>query len=64
MSRDDLKNLGEQLDAGKAGLVVVAVSNMEAKIEAAMKRAQKVQAKQLAADQKALEAEAKVADKT
>jgi uncharacterized membrane protein len=62
MSRNDLKELGEQLDAGQAGLVVVAVSDMEAKVEAAMKRAQKVQAKQLAADQKALEAEAKEAE--
>src|SRR5271165_482775 len=51
MSRDDLKELGEGLDAGQAGLVVVAVADMEAKVEAAMKRAQKVQAKQLKADQ-------------
>jgi uncharacterized membrane protein len=59
MSRNDLKELGEGLDAGQAGLVVVAVSDMEAKIEAAMKRAQKVQAKKLKADQAALESEAK-----
>src|SRR5271170_117381 len=31
MSRHDLKELGEHLDAGQAGLVVVAVSDMEAK---------------------------------
>ena len=30
MSRDDLKELGEQLDAGQAGLVVVGVSDMGA----------------------------------
>jgi hypothetical protein len=42
--------------------VVVAVSDMQAKVEAAMKRAQKVEAKQLKADQKALEAEAKEAE--
>jgi uncharacterized membrane protein len=59
MSRSDLKELGEELDAGQAGLVVVAVSDMEAKIEAAMKRAQKIQAKELKADQKAIEDEAK-----
>ena len=59
MSRSDLKELGEALDAGQAGLVVVAVSDMEAKIEGAMKRADKIQAKQLKADQKALEADAK-----
>jgi uncharacterized membrane protein len=62
MSRGDLKEIGEALDAGEAGLVVVAVSDMQAKIEAAMKRAQKVEAKQLKADQKALEAEAKEAE--
>ena len=50
MSRSDLKELGEQLDAGEAGLVVVAVSDLAAKIELAMKKAEKVQAKQLSAD--------------
>jgi uncharacterized membrane protein len=33
MSRHDLKELGEQLDAGQAGLVVVGVSDMGAEIE-------------------------------
>jgi len=61
MSRSDLKELGESLDEGQAGLVVVAVSDMEAKVKAAMKRAQKIEEKQLKADQKALEAEAKEA---
>ena len=61
MSRSDLKDLGESLDAGQAGLVVVAVSDMEAKVKAAMKHAQKIEEKQLKADQKALEAEAKAA---
>src|SRR5271167_2704109 len=59
MSRSDLKELGEGLDNGQAGLVVVAISDMEAKIEVAMKRAQKVQAKEMKADQKAIEADAK-----
>jgi len=63
MSRSDLKELGEALDAGQAGLVVVAVSDMESKIEAAMTRAQKVEAKQLTADQDAIAAEATAADK-
>jgi len=49
MSRADLKELGEHLDAGQAGLVVVGVSDMGAKIEQAMRRAEKVQAKQLKA---------------
>lgn len=50
MSRSDLKELGEQLDAGQAGLVVVGASDMGAKVEAAMARADKVQQKQLKAD--------------
>ena len=41
MSRGDLRDLGESLDEGEAGLVVVAVSDMEAKVRSAMKRAQK-----------------------
>ena len=50
MSRKDLKELGEQLDAGQAGLVVVGVSDMGAKIEATMTKADKVMEKQLEAD--------------
>jgi uncharacterized membrane protein len=59
MSRSDLKELGEELDKGQAGLVVVAIADMEAKVEAAMKRAQKIQAKQIKADQQAIESDAK-----
>ena len=50
MSRRDLKELGEHLDAGQAGLVVVAVSDMGAKVERAMKKAKKVEARELKAD--------------
>lgn len=50
MSRSDLKELGENLDAGTAGLVVVAVADMEAKIDAAMARADKIEKRQLKAD--------------
>jgi uncharacterized membrane protein len=64
MSRDDLKQLGEQLDVGHAGLVVVGVADMGAKIQAAMRRAEKVQAKELKADTVALEADAKTAQNT
>jgi uncharacterized membrane protein len=59
MSRGDLKELGESLDAGQAGLVVVAVADTQSKIEAAMKHAKKVEAKQLKADQKEIETDAK-----
>src|SRR3954451_5327169 len=57
MSRHDLKELGEQLDEGTAGLVVVAVSDMGAKVERAMQRAEKLQRKQLEADVSQIEAD-------
>jgi uncharacterized membrane protein len=59
MSRKDLKEAGESLDEGTAGLVVVGVSDMQAKIEQAMRKAQKVEAKQLEADAKEIEKDAK-----
>ena len=57
MSRHDLKELGEHLDKGTAGLVVVAVSDMGAKVERAMQRAQNLQRKQLEADVSEIEAD-------
>jgi uncharacterized membrane protein len=62
MSRDDLKELGQALDSGQAGLVVVAVSDMGAKVERAMKRAEKLQQKELKADTAAIERDATSAD--
>jgi uncharacterized membrane protein len=64
MSRHDLKELGEQLDKGTAGLVVVAVSDMGAKVEAAMKRAEKLEQKELKADTEAIERDAAEASAT
>jgi uncharacterized membrane protein len=61
MSRGDLKELGEQLDAGQAGLVVVAVADMGAKVEKAMKKADKIEAKQIKADNAEIEKDAKEA---
>jgi uncharacterized membrane protein len=58
MSRDDLKQLGEHLDAGQAGLVVVAVSDMGAKVERAMERASKLEQKQLEVDAAEIERDA------
>jgi uncharacterized membrane protein len=58
MSRQDLKELGEHLDAGQAGLVVVGVSDMSAKIEASMKKARKVETRQLKADTAKIAADA------
>jgi uncharacterized membrane protein len=61
MSRHDLKELGEHLDTGQAGLVVVGVSDMGAKIERSMRKARKVEAKELKADNAEIEADAKSA---
>jgi uncharacterized membrane protein len=61
MSRSDLKELGEQLDAGQAGLIVVAVSDMESRIREALKRADKVAEKKLEVDQEALAKDAQEA---
>jgi uncharacterized membrane protein len=61
MSRRDLKELGEHLDTGQAGLVVVAVSDMGAKVERAMRRAEKLEARQLKADAAEIEKDAKTA---
>ena len=58
MSRADLKDLGEYLDTGQAGLIVVGVSDMGAKIEREMRRAEKVQKKQLKADVEEIERDA------
>jgi uncharacterized membrane protein len=58
MSRADLKDLGEHLDSGQAGLVVVAVSDMGAKVERAMKRASKLEQRQMKADMDAIERDA------
>ena len=61
MSRDDLKQLGEHLDTGQAGLVVVAVSDMGAKVERAMQRASKLEQRQLEADAAEIERDAAAA---
>jgi uncharacterized membrane protein len=61
MSRHDLKELGEHLDTGQAGLVVVGVSDMGAKIERSMRKARKVEARELKADTAEIEADAKSA---
>jgi uncharacterized membrane protein len=61
MSRDDLKQLGEHLDTGQAGLVVVAVSDMGAKVERAMQRASKLEQRQIEADTAEIERDAAAA---
>ncbi|MGE3287363.1 MAG: DUF1269 domain-containing protein [Pseudonocardia sp.] len=58
MSRHDLKELGEHLDRGQAGLVVVAVSDMGSKIEKEMRRAEKIEKRELKADVEDIERDA------
>jgi len=64
MSRKDLKELGESLDEGQAGLVAVAVSDMGAKVEEAMEKAEKVETKELKADTEEIEKDAAAAGAT
>ncbi|WP_167001808.1 DUF1269 domain-containing protein [Mumia sp. ZJ430] len=64
MSRHDLKELGELLDDGQSGLVVVAATDMESRVEGTLRRAAKVTKKELRADEKALEAEIDEASKS
>jgi uncharacterized membrane protein len=61
MSRKDLKDLGENLDAGQAGLVVIGVSDMGAKIEGVMAKADKLEEKQLEADTAEIQKDAEAA---
>jgi uncharacterized membrane protein len=61
MSRHDLKEIGEHLDTGQAGLIVVALSDMGAKVERAMQRAAKLEQKELKADTDEIERDAAAA---
>jgi len=55
LRRADLKDLGELLDEGHSGLVVVAASDLGDRVERHIKRARKVTTKQLKADEKVVE---------
>jgi uncharacterized membrane protein len=61
MSRHDLKELGEHLDADQAGLVVVGAADLEADIKRAMTRAEKLQTRALQVDTAGIERDAKAA---
>lgn len=52
MSRKDLQELGEALDSGSAGLVVIAASNLEEKVRMALKKGIKTISKQVRANLK------------
>lgn len=57
MSRADLKALGDRLDEGQSGLIVIAATDVGARVEEAMKAADKVIKKEIKADQKAFNKE-------
>jgi hypothetical protein len=61
MSRNDLKELGELLDAGQAGLVVVAPSGLQGKVEQAMCSAERLDVRPLKADTAHVDWDAEVA---
>ena len=63
MSRGDLKDVGELLDAGQGGIVVVGESKLEEQLEKAVTRANKTLEKQLDADAKDLKKELEEAEK-
>ena len=50
MSRSDLKDLGELLDDGTSGLLVIAATDVEAHVERAITRAKKQEKKQVQVD--------------
>jgi uncharacterized membrane protein len=61
MIRGDLKELGEYLDKGQAGLVVVGVAEMEDDIKRSMEKADKVETREIKADATDIEGDAKAA---
>jgi uncharacterized membrane protein len=50
MRRSDLKELGERLDAGEAGLVVVALAELAADVDGAMVQATEIDKRELEVD--------------
>ena len=63
ISRGDLKELGEELEAGNAAVIVIGESKLEEQLEKAMERADKVIQKQIDADADELERELEAAAK-
>jgi len=62
MNRGDLKELGERLDAGQCGLIVVAAADVAAKVEEALTRASDVLQKNLQALEAELDADVQDAE--
>jgi len=63
MSRGDLKDVGELLDVGQGGIVVIGESKLEEQLAKAVTRANKTIEKQLDADAKDLKTELEEAEK-
>ena len=57
LSRGDLKDLGQELEAGTAAVIVLGESKIEEQLEKALKRANKLIEKQMDADAEALRRE-------
>ena len=62
LKRADLKDLGELLDDGHSGLVVVAASDIGDRVEHVIRRASKLTKKPLTADQKAIQEDIEAAE--
>ena len=63
ISRGDLKELGDELEAGNAAVIVIGESKIEEQLEKALERANKVIEKQIDADAHELEREIDAAAK-
>ena len=63
MSRGELKEIGEELDAGSAAVIVIGESKIEEQLEKAVTRANKLIEKQIDADADELEREIAAAAK-
>jgi uncharacterized membrane protein len=63
ISRDDLKELGEELERGSAAVIVIGESKIEEQLERATERANKLIEKQIDADADELEREIEAAAK-
>jgi len=62
MKNADLYQLADLLDVGEAALIVVAASDMDAKVREAMKQAEKIEAKEAKVDLKNLDKDVKEAE--
>ena len=63
MSRSDVKELGEALDAGEAALIVIGRSRVLEQAEKLLTRAERVLAKELAADPELFEQDLRDAER-